>query len=223
MNRALFLVVVLIAALLVACGDDDDESNGGEATTPGVTEADSATPTKEAGAADTVFSSSQLPIQVTVTAGDDFINPEEADVIDVFVIVQPQSPGGWIDFLQPTQVYYYTSETQSELRDPPTDYVQWFNDLPYPTIAETAEVIVGGVQGTRLKITNSDNEDFALFRMTDGTDYELDYTGSGAVVAYVFNVNGTQVLSICGTEAAAAFSQFEPTCDEVVNTAEFGD
>lgn len=220
MTRVLLGLTGLICALAVACGgDDNDGSDDADvSSTPSA-----ASPTNGGDPATGVLSSTQLPIAVTVPAGDDFIVPQDADTSDLFAVYQPEFPNGYVDFLQPTQVYAYATATESELSGPPADYVQWFNALPFPSVVDTQEVTVGGVQGTRLKITNGDSEDFALFRLSDGSDYELDYLGNGAIVAYMFDVSGTQVVVICGTENASNFGEFETTCDDVLTRVRFGD
>lgn len=218
MHRLIMRLFILLSALAVGCGDGD--SDGGS------TETDAATATASAagdGGTGETFSSKQLPISVTVSPGAGFFVPEDADLPDLFVVVQTDFPNAYIDILQPTQVYTYVSATESELSSPPADYVQWFNELPFPSIVESQEVTVGGVQGTRLEIKNANNEDFALFKLSDGSDYDLDYLGSGAVFAYVLDAGGTQVVVICGTENASNFGEFaRKTCEEVLAAVEFG-
>ncbi len=211
-----------IALLLSAC-DDDDEGAGGDSSPDATDSTGEATPTVSGGATGGTFSSSQLPIPVTVTASEGFTVPEEADISDLFAVYQPEFPNGYVDFLQPTQVYSYASGARSEPVDPPADYVQWFNDLPYATVVETQTVTVGGRQANRLEMKNADEEEFAIFKLSDGSDYHFDYLGqTGFVYAYVIDVNGTQILAMCGTEIHNNFSEFAATCEEVVSSAEFG-
>ena len=218
MYKLILGLLILLAALTVACGDDESTPAAEDPT-------DATTATASAAGGDgtgEAFSSSQLPISVTVTPGAGFFVPEDADLPDLFAVVQTDFPNGYTDFLQPTQVYTYASATESELSSPPADYVQWFNELPFPTIVESQEVTVGGLQGTRLEIKNADNEDFALFKLSDGSDYDLDYLGPGAIFAYVLDAGGTQVVVICGTQNASNFGEFAGTCEDVLATAEFG-
>jgi hypothetical protein len=184
LKKLALAVAISLAAIVVACGGDDDD----EATTAPTSAAasSSALPNATDDDAREGFSSSQLPISVTidVKAGS-FEVPTGADLPDLFAIAETGGSGGYIDFVQPTHVYTYTSETESELGDPPTDYVQWFNGLPYPTIVDTQDVTVGGLSGTRLEIKNADNEPFGIFKLSDGSDYDINYTGSGSLYAYV--------------------------------------
>lgn len=229
MRNLILLAILLLASLLVACGGDDDDADDASseaATTEAATDTATSESTSEpdttaAGSGDGVFNSSQLPVSVTLTAGEGWEVPEDAP--DLFAVIQTGAPNGYIDFVQPTQVYTYSSEASSELGEPPADYVQWFNELPFPTIVETQEVTVGGLQGTRLEIKNADNEDFALFKMADNWNYELGYLGpTGAVFAYVLGVDGTEILVLCGTENPVDFPVFSSTCEETLQHVEFG-
>jgi hypothetical protein len=220
-------LLILVAVLTVACGDDDDDDGSADADTS-PTASDEATEDGSSatdGGADSggeTFTSSQLPISVSVAPGEGFVAPEDGDLPDLFVVFQPEAPQGYVDFLQPTQVHHWASESESALGAPPDDYVAWFSELPYITIVDTQEVTVDSAPGTRLKITNGDEANFPLFQLSDGNDYDMEYTGNGAVVAYVIDVSGTQVLAICGTDSPNVFGEFEQTCDDIVSSAEFG-
>jgi hypothetical protein len=220
MKKFALALPIVIAAVFVACGDDDDAETTAPTSPAASSPATSGTP--PAGDGET-FSSSQLPISVTISPGPGFFVPEDADLSDIFAVAQTGSTGGYIDFVQPTQVYTYTSETESEVGEPPADFVQWFNDLPFPTIADSQEVTVGGRQGTRLEIKNTDNEDFAVFKLSDGSNYDIDYLGSGSLYSYVLGESGNQVLIICATESPNNFGTFKSTCEDALATVEFGD
>jgi hypothetical protein len=213
--KLILCLLILVAVLTGACGGDDESPPATEEET------DAATATEEAdgGGTGETFTSSQLPISITATAPDGWEQPPDADLPDLFAIFQQGT--GWVDFLQPTQFYVYPTETQSELTGPPADYVVWFNENPFATVVATEEVTVGGLQGTRLEITNSDNEPFALFKLSDGSDYDLSYLDH--IYAHVLNANGTQIIVSCGVERAGPeFAEFAETCDEILSTVEFG-
>jgi hypothetical protein len=154
-----------------------------------------------------------------VTAPPGWEQPSDADLPDLFAVIRPGI--GWVDFLQPTQVYVYPTETQSELTGPPADYVTWFNENPFATVVATEEVTVGGLSGTRLEVTNPNNEPFALFKLSDGSDYDLSYLDH--IYAHVLDANGTQIIVSCGVERAGPeFTEFAETCDDILATVEFG-
>ena len=228
MYKLILGLLILIATLVIACGDDDDNEDADGDTSPTASgeateDAASSTIAGDGDADGGTFSSSALPISVTVTPGEGFATEEEADIADLFAVFQSEFPNGYVDFLQPTEVYTYQTATDFTVSGPPDDYVTWFNEIPFPTIADTQDVTVGGLQGTRLEIMNADEEDFTIFELSDGSDYSIDYLGqNGAIYAYVIDVNGTQVLAICGTENASNFGEFASTCEEVVAAAEFG-
>lgn len=219
--RWLATLLLLPLVLLAACGDDDDDDSTATAA-PSATATEAAgTPTATASDDDT-FTSTQLPVSVTVSPGAGFFVPDDADLPDLFAVVQTGDAGGYIDFVQPAQVYTYSSETESELGDPPEDYVQWFNELPYPAIVDTQDVTIGGLTGKRLEIKNANNENFAVFRLSNGSDYDIDYLGSGSILAYVIGDPGSQVLIFCGTVSSSSFASFKATCEQAVATVEFG-
>jgi hypothetical protein len=215
MHRLIPVLLILLAAIAGACVGDDEEA------TPAATEeaTDEATATEAADGAGDTFSSTQLPVSVTVTAPPAWEQPSEADLPDLFAVFKQGI--GWVDFLQPTQFYVYASETQSEVTGPPADYVAWFNENPFATVVATEDVTVGGLQGTRLEMTNPNNEPFALFKLSDGSDYDLSYLDH--IYAYVLDANGTQIIVSCGVERGGPeFTEFAQTCEEILGTVEFG-
>jgi hypothetical protein len=217
MYKLILGLLILLAALTVACGGDDDEDSTAEST-PAATEEVTDSATGGDNGSGGTFGSSQLPISVTVTTLEGWEQPSDADLPDLFAVVEPGI--GYIDFLQPTEVYSYPTEAQSELGAPPADYVAWFNENPFLTIVATEDVTVGNLQGTRLEITNLDNESFALFKLSEGSDYDLSY--GDHITADVLDASGTQIIVICGPEDRANFEQFSESCDEVLATVEFG-
>ncbi len=220
MSKFLLLLLILVAVLATACGDDDSESTAIE-TSPAVSTSPTKAPSATGGddTSDGVHASSQLPISVIVTTGEGWEVPEDADLPDIFAVVQTEFPLGYLDFVQPTEVYNYPSISESVVGDPPADYVQWLNDNPFDIVTASKDVTVGGLQGTRLTIANPDNESFSLFKLSEG-DYHLSYQDTDYV--YVLDADGTQVLVICGTDNGRDFAEFQTTCEEAVATAEFG-
>jgi hypothetical protein len=215
MHKLIWGLIIPFAALVVACDDDGPPP---AATDEPIEQAAATQSGNGAGEAGQTFSSSQLPVAVTVTAPDGWENPQGGDISDLYAVVDTGI--GWVDFLQPTQVYTYSTETQSELGGPPADYVAWFNEIPFATIGTTADVTVGGLQGTRLEVSNLDNEPFALFKMSEGWDYDLSY--GDHLHVYILNVDSTQILISCGPESTADFAEFSQMCEAVLETAEFG-
>lgn len=214
MHKLISGLLILLAALIVACGDDESTPATEEPTDAATA---TASPASGNGTGQT-FSSSQLPISVTVATPDGWEQPLDADLPDLFAVVDPGI--GYIDFVQPTQVYNYPTEAQSELSGPPADYVAWFNENPFLTVVATEDVTVGGLQGTRLEITNLDNESFALFKLSEGSDYDLSYGDHSHI--HILNTDGTQIIVICGVESTNSFGEFKERCAEVLATVEFG-
>jgi hypothetical protein len=219
MTRGIACLILLIGAFVVACGGDDNDGGEDDSTTPEVTKSSASGP--DGGGSSGEFSSTQLPVSVTVTTGVGWESPADADLPDLFAVVHTVNPAGYVDFLQPTQVYNYASASESELSDPPADYVQWFNDNPFHTVVGTEEVTVGGLQGSRIEVTNNDNEPFALFRLSDGSDYDMSYRDH--VFAYVLDKGGNQILVMCAPEDPAQFDEFTPICEEALVGVEFAE
>jgi hypothetical protein len=213
-GKLILAPAVLLAALAIACGGDDESPPAATAEPE-----DEPTATASAGedGGEQTFSSSQLPVSVTVTVPAGWEQPSDADLPDLFVTFKEGI--GWVDFLQPTQVYNRASETQSELSEPPADYVAWFNENALVTVLSTEEATAGGLEGTRLEIKN-DSYDFALFKLSDGSDYELNL--SDHTYFHVLDANGTQILVSCGIERGGGdFAEFAETCGEILSTVEF--
>ena len=217
MYKVILGLLILLPALMVACGGDDESTpSATEEATERATATESAT--GAADGAEQTFSSSQLPISVKVTTLAGWEQPSDADLPDLFAVVDPGI--GYLDFLQPTQVYVYASETESEVTGPPASYEDWFNENPFANVIAGEDVTVGGLQGRRLEITNNDNEPFALFKLSDGSDYDLAYRDH--IYADILDAGGTQIIVICGPEDPATFADFTQACEEVLTTVEFG-
>ena len=217
MYKLILRLFILLAALAVACGGDDEVASQ-LLPTRQKTKRRRLNRRMVATAAGGTFSSSQLPISVTVTAPDGWEQPSDADQPDIFVVIQPGR--GFIDFVQPTQVYNRASETSSELSDPPADYVAWFNENALVDVLSTEPATIGGLEGTRLEIKN-DSYDFALYKLSDGSDYELNL--SDHVYTYVLDADGTQIIVTCGVQRGEdPLATFREKCDEVLSTVEFG-
>jgi hypothetical protein len=211
-------MLIVLAALVVACGGDDEAT---PAATEEATERATATESADGGdEAEQTFSSSQLPVSVTVTVPGDWEHPSDADAPDVFAVIK-QGPGSaqWIDFLQPTQFYSYSSETQSELGGPPADYVAWFKGNPFNQVLSTEDVTIGGLQGTRIELKNP-GDPFSLFKLSDGTDYHMSYLDH--IYAHVLDADGTQIIVSCGAGRGFDFATFAPQCEEALSTVKFG-
>jgi hypothetical protein len=207
-------LLFLLPALIMACGDDESPPAATEEPT------DAATATEAAGGGDgagDTFTSSQLPISVTVTVPEGWEQPSDADLPDLFAVFE--TGVGWVDFLQPTQVYNRPTATESELASPPADYVAWFNENALATVLATEDVTVGNLTGTRLEITN-DDESFALFKLSDESDYDLSL--SDHIYAHILDAGGTQIIVSCGVGRGGDFAEFEQTCEEILSTVEFG-
>lgn len=216
MYKLILGLLILLAGVVVACGGDDEST---PAATDEPTSAATATASGSGGGGTgETFTSSQLPISVSVTAPDGWEQPSDADLPDLFAVVEPGV--GYIDFLQPTQFYSYPSEAASELGEPPADYVGWFTENPFHQVVGTEDVTIAGLNGARLEITNLDNESFSLFKLSDGSDYHMSY--GSHIHADVLDANGTQIIVICGIEGGADFEEFANACDEVLATVEFG-
>jgi hypothetical protein len=218
MHKLTLLLFSLLAALAVACGGDDEATDQPTAAaTEDTTEEPTATDGGDGGDEQT-FSSSQLPISVTVTVPEGWEHPSDADQPDIFVVLEQGR--GFIDFVQPTEVYNRASETSSELGEPPADYVAWFNENALVEVLSTEPATIGGLEGTRLEIKNT-SYDFALYKMSDGLDYELNL--SDHVYTYVLDADGTQIIVACGVQRGEdPLTTFEEKCDEVLSTVEFG-
>jgi hypothetical protein len=210
-TRVLLAMALFVAALAVACDDDED---GGEDES--ATQSPSASP---AAAEPTSFSSSQLPVPVTISADDSYEVPEGADTPFIFVVAQKGAPFGYVDVWEPQKVYTRSSPTELRLSDPPADYVQWFADNPALGIGETTEVDAGGRPATRLDVSNG-NDDVALFELPSEEPYEFQFRQHSYV--YVVDVDGTQVVVLCGTDNRLDFDAYAATCDELLANAEFG-
>jgi hypothetical protein len=80
---------------------------------------------------------------------------------------------------------------------------------------------VDRLSGTRLEVTNPDNEPFALFKLSDGSDYDLHYLDH--IYAHILDAGGTQIIVSCGVaRAGPEFAEVAETCDEISSTVEFG-
>jgi hypothetical protein len=223
MNETLWLrpavaALLTVSLIVAACGDDDDDGEAPAATTARASVTASGAPADDDEEGETLVSS-RLPVPVTVSAPGLFV-PEDADSPDLFAVVQQNFPNGYIDFVQPTQVYTYASETESDLGAPPADYVDWLTSNPFADLVDSRDVTVGGLQGTRLEMTNYDYDPFSLFKLSDGSDYHFSYRDR--LYIHVLDANGTQILVICGTENGVNFPEFASTCDDVLQHVEFG-
>ena len=216
MYRFLVALIVLVA-LTTACGGDESQPSASDEPTDAATATESPGGTGTAGG---TFTSSQLPIPVTVTIPEGWEQPEDADGVDLFAVIEEGTgTARWVDFLQPTQFYTYASMTQSELVGPPADYAAWFKENPFNRVLSTEAVTVGGLQGTRIELTNP-GDPFSLFKLSDGSDYHMSYLDH--TYAYVLDANGTQIVISCGAGRAKDFEEFAPTCEDILETVEFG-
>ena len=216
MYKLILGVLILVAALTIACGGDDDEATP-EATDESTEGTAASTPASDEGAGET-FSSSQLPISVTVTTPDGWEQPSDADLPDLFAVVEPGI--GYIDFLEPTQVYNRPTETDFELADPPADYAAWLNEYPFLRVDPAGEVTVGGLQGTRLEVSNNVTDEVTLFKLSDGSDYGVSYRQHS--YAYILDSGDNQIIVICGPERGPNFEDFAAKCEDVLSTVKFG-
>jgi hypothetical protein len=214
MGKLLLGPVVLLAALAIACGSDDDSPPA--ATAEPEDEATASASASGDGGGGT-FSSSQLPISVTVTIPEGWEQPSDADAPDIFVVIEPGR--GYIDFLQPTEVYNRATASESEVSDPPADYVTWYNENALVDVLSTEAATVGNLQGTRLEIENT-SDGYSLFKLSDGEDYVVAL--SDHFYAYILDANGTQILVHCGVQRGQDFDAFAEKCEEVLATVEFG-
>jgi hypothetical protein len=212
--KLILCVLILVAALTVACGGDDKSPPATEEATDAAT----ATEETDGGGTGETFSSSQLPISVTVTPPAGWEQPSDANLPDLFAVVEPGI--GYIDFLEPTQVYDRPTETDLELADPPEDYAAWLNEYPFLRTDPAGEVTVGGLQGTRLEISNNVSDEVALFKLSDGSDYGVSYRQHS--YAYILDSGDNQIIVICGPERGPDFEDFAAKCEDVLSTVEFG-
>jgi hypothetical protein len=222
MKGLVLIFAALLAIFAMACSDDDDggDDDAPAATSPAAaSETDESTPAPSSDGGGGTYTSSALPVSVTVSPGHGFIVPDDADDAEIFAVLQTGFPNGYVDFLQPTQVYTYTSETESEVGAPPDDYVEWFQAIPYIDVVATQDVTVGGLPGTRIEYTQTNSDGFTVFVLPQG-DYHVSYQDHNYL--FVVEVNGTQVLANCGTENGHNYAEFLPTCEQVMNTVEFG-
>ena len=110
MYKPIVLVFILLAALHSACGVRQRRRKPAVATTPAASEEPN-----ETSAGGETLSSSQLPISVTVTVPDGWEQPSDADLPELFAVVNED---GYIDFLQPTQVYNYATRNRKRADGP---------------------------------------------------------------------------------------------------------
>jgi hypothetical protein len=214
--KLILCVLILVAALTIACGGDDDEATP-EATDEPTEGTGATTPASDEGAGET-FSSSQLPISVTVTVPEGWEQPSDADSPDLFAVVEPGI--SYIDFLQPTQVYNRPTETDQEVADPPADYVGWLDNYPFLRTEPAGDVTVGGLQGTRFEVSNNVSDEVALFELSDGSNYGVGYRQR--MYIHILNSGGTQIIVVCGNDRPDAFEESAATCEDVLSTVEFG-
>jgi hypothetical protein len=220
LRRSVLPAILLAAALVLACGDDEKSGEVSDGTSP---TAATGSPTTGTGAGEDALPAGEhmsagFGTAVTFTVGEGWQKP--VDLPDILVLERPrtaQKPLIDIAFVRPAEAYNPT-EAQLVLGRAPADFVSWIGSHRLLKVEDEKAVSIGGLTGTQLEITGDAEDDFHLFRLSDG-DYSLRYNDHFSVA--VLNAGDSQVLIMYESELPADFDNIEADAEEILATLEF--